>query len=100
MSGDSGHGRAGRLMPGVLVARSIFSWGNCKNKMHDWVVATQILFIFTPNPGEMIQFDVHIFQMGWFNHQLDEQIGCKEIVSTENMRKKVLYFFQIFSKRF
>ena len=27
-------------------------------------------FIFTPNPGEMIQFDEHIFQMGWFNHQL------------------------------
>ena len=24
---------------------------------------------FTPNPGEMIQFDEHIFQMGWFNHQ-------------------------------
>ena len=27
------------------------------------------LFIFTPNLGEMIQFDEHIFQMGW-NHQL------------------------------
>ncbi len=21
--------------------------------------------------GEMIQFDEHIFQMGWFNHQLE-----------------------------
>ena len=30
------------------------------------------IFIFTPNPGEMIQFDEHIFQMGWFNHQLGE----------------------------
>ena len=29
----------------------------------------QIFFIFIP--GEMIQFDEHIFQMGWFNHQLD-----------------------------
>ena len=29
----------------------------------------QILFIFTPNLGEMIQFHEHIFQMGW-NHQL------------------------------
>ena len=28
----------------------------------------QIFFIFTPNLGEMIQFDYHIFQMGW-NHQ-------------------------------
>ena len=33
-------------------------------------MATQFFFIFTPIPGEMIQFDEHIFQMGWFNHQL------------------------------
>ena len=31
----------------------IFSW---------W---SQKLFVVTPNPGEMIQFDEHIFQMGW-----------------------------------
>ena len=31
----------------------------------------KLFLIFTPNPGEMIQFDVRIiFQMGWFNHQL------------------------------
>ena len=36
---------------------------------------TSIIFlIFTPNPGEMIQFDEHILQMGWFNHQTDEFI--------------------------
>ena len=34
-----------------------------------WVVATQIAFFFLL--GEMIQFDEHIFQLGWFNHQLD-----------------------------
>ena len=28
-------------------------------------------FDFHPYLGEMIQFDKHIFQMGWFNHQLD-----------------------------
>ena len=28
------------------------------------------IFDFHPNLGEMIQFDEHIFQMGWFNHQL------------------------------
>ena len=28
-------------------------------------------FVCSPQPGEMIQFDEHIFQMGWFNHQLD-----------------------------
>ena len=30
----------------------------------------QIFVMFTPKFGEMIQFDDHIFQMGWFNHQL------------------------------
>ena len=27
-------------------------------------------FLFSSLPGEMIHFDEHIFQMGWFNHQL------------------------------
>ena len=27
-------------------------------------------FLFSPLLGEMIQFDDHIFEMGWFNHQL------------------------------
>ena len=26
---------------------------------------------FTPNLGEIIQSDEHIFEMGWFNHQLE-----------------------------
>ena len=26
--------------------------------------------LFLPLPGEMIQFDKHIFQLGWFNHLL------------------------------
>jgi len=39
------------------------------------MVATQRFFIFTPIPGEMIQIDEHIFQMGWFNHQLDKNEG-------------------------
>ena len=30
----------------------------------------QTFFIFTPIPGEMIQFDDHIFQIGG-NHHLD-----------------------------
>ena len=44
-------------------------------KIRNWqdpVVATQRFFdMFTPISGEMIQFDEHIFQTGWFNHQLD-----------------------------
>ena len=30
----------------------------------------QTFVIFIPIPGEMIQFDDHILQRGWFNHQL------------------------------
>ena len=29
-------------------------------------------FLCSPLPGEMIQFDKHIFQRGWFNRQLDQ----------------------------
>ena len=31
-------------------------------------------FSFSPLPGEVIQFDDHIFQRGWFNHQPDELV--------------------------
>ena len=39
----------------------------------NWVVASQIFFMFIPNVGEMIQIPIlsNMFQMGW-NHQLDE----------------------------
>ena len=36
-----------------------------------WVVVSNTVFVFSPwFLGEMIQFDEHIFQQGWFNHQL------------------------------
>ena len=31
-------------------------------------------FSFSPLPGEMIQFDEHIFSSGWFNHQLESSL--------------------------
>ena len=31
--------------------------------------------IFHVHPYLMIQFDEHIFRLGWFNHQLDEGLG-------------------------
>ena len=34
-------------------------------------------YFYIFNPEEMIQFDEHIFQMGWFNHQFEE--SAKEI---------------------
>ena len=46
--------------------------GKCQSIYHTWMIWWwfQICWIFTPNLGEMIQFDlyIYIFQMGWFNH--------------------------------
>ena len=36
----------------------------------DWVGFFPTLSMFAPILGEMIQIDEHIFQMGWFSHQL------------------------------
>ena len=53
--------------------------------MHDWVVATQMFFIFTPAWGDD---PIWLIFFKWVEtHQVDEQIGCKEIISTEHMRK-------------
>ena len=32
------------------------------------------IFVFSPLFGEDFQFDEHIFQRGWFNHQLDQNL--------------------------
>ena len=40
------------------------------NRIDYQVVVSNIFFMFTPTNWERIQFDDHIFQMGWFNHQL------------------------------
>ena len=34
-------------------------------------------FVFSSLPREMIQFDEHIFPMGWFNHQLVPDLVVK-----------------------
>jgi len=34
-------------------------------------------FLFSSQPGKMIQFDDHIFQMDWFNHQPPPRNGRK-----------------------
>ena len=49
--------------------RSIVAFGQSRGLVLNWVVISFIFFMFTPIPGEMIQFDEHIFQRGWFNHQ-------------------------------
>ncbi len=51
----------------------------------------QTLFMFTPIPGEMIQFDYsNIFQMGWFNHQLD--IGLSTVAKKWNPCSRLSFF--------
>ena len=59
------------LLLGAILATFQNFKESIKAIIHSWVVATQISFIFIPKPWEMIQFDEHIFQMSWLNHQLD-----------------------------
>ena len=41
--------------------------------------------MFTPTPEEMIQFDELIFQLGWFNHQLDDYARkCRKNLGPRN----------------
>ena len=39
-----------------------------------WVVVPNICLFHTENWGRWTHFDEHIFQRGWFNHQLDPSI--------------------------
>ena len=39
--------------------------------LQNWVVVWNIFYFHPCLSREMIQFDAHIFQMGWFNHQLE-----------------------------
>ena len=43
--------------------------------------------IFTPIPGEMIQFDEHIFQGGWFNHQLESLYALQNVLYMPTFHK-------------
>ena len=54
--------------------KQLTSWGKLVVEI-PWFTARwwqlKYLFIFTPILGKWPNFDKHIFQMGWFNHQLD-----------------------------
>ena len=48
---------------------------------------SKIFWIFTPNLGEMIIFDLPIiFQMGWFKHQLESDTACSFKLGQQNPR--------------
>ena len=65
---------------------------------HGWQsVVVSSIFFFSPILGEMIQFDEHIFEMGWFNHQLvvicnilmfDVHIQNRIVVPTKSTNKQ------------
>ena len=55
-----------------LCLPQFFLWGVSDFKSYVYLGGgLKYVLICTPIPGEMIQFDEHIFKMGWFNHQLD-----------------------------
>ena len=68
-------GRGCCLLPRNLLLQHVFlqSWQGMKRHL---IRKSRLgggnsnMFFFTPICGEMIQFDEHIFQMGWLNHQL------------------------------
>ena len=58
----------------------------------NWVVATQIFFMFNPIWGRWSQFDEHIFQTGWFNHQLEKFLMLK-YVCLPQYSQQITYMF-------
>ena len=77
---DSGSNRRSkrRLGKGSMVdwvVGFIYIWVvllvNIGKLYHFWGWWFQIFFIFTTIFGEMVPFDEHLFQRGWFNHQLE-----------------------------
>ena len=44
---------------------------------------SKIFFFHPENWGDDSHFDEHIFQRGWFNHQLALVFGCQLISRTE-----------------
>ena len=60
----------GCRMSSPIATRQIFAFELCINSPLT-IGGGFKCFVFSPVPGEMIQFWLaHIFQMGWFNHQL------------------------------
>ena len=56
-------------------------------------------FLFSPLFGEDFRFDEHIFQMGWFNHQLDSNFTfLRQILSSLTCGSKLSSFFTDGSK--
>ena len=78
-------------------------WSNERSYQgNNWVVATHFILKCSSLFGEMIQFDEHIFLMGWFDHQLDKYLvnsdwwifGCNFLVEVlKSPKEHLLYSF-------
>ena len=68
----------------ICFIHGIFGASSCTSlgKWGKWTRWWQLKYfcMFTP-PREMIQFDEHIFQLGWLNHQLEYDKNRKPLVS-------------------
>ena len=51
-------------------AKDVFCWVVLYATNFTWRIIP-VRIMASPIPAEMIQFDKHTFEMGWFNHQLD-----------------------------
>ena len=66
-------------LPGGENPQGLMGIGVGTPKTEYWVVVSNIYFLFSPRKfGEMIQFDEHIFEMGWFNHQPENNMKKHE----------------------
>ena len=63
--------KAPAIQPGFASVQSHCKGVEIKKKWDTniWVVKLQIFLFISPLFGEEFQFDKHISQMGWFNHQ-------------------------------
>ena len=69
--------------PSIVLKTPLFlETPKSKKWRKNWVVATQIFFIFHPETWKWNPFwGLHIFQRGWFNHQLDEKKSVKLVAT-------------------
>ena len=77
------------------ISRFIYSSSSTKKNTKDDTKNLDILgggnsnvFYFHPDPWGRFPFDDHIFQMGWFNHQL--QLGTTDVESFNHRCRKPL----------
>ena len=62
-------------------------------KIHSLGGGFNLFFIFTPTWGRWTHLDEHIFQMGWFNHQLVTIYSSKKSVCPQLSASYLIVYF-------